>query len=189
MIESILKENEINIFDVNAEYSVTHLPNMIMTSTAQYLKEQGENVIYFPLNQTFKYSLEEIEAISLARRLELGVDLISYINEYFNLGIREWDLKEIKKDHPINSGALRIINYLATVYAEPKNSIVMINKYDQGLHPAVKDVVMKFILKIGKPKYLIVTSYGDHTFQFDKIGSIDKLSEALKESLKKEREK
>lgn len=185
MLESILKENEINIFDVNFSYSLTHLPEMIMSSTAQYFREKGENVIYFPLDQTFNFSLEELEAILLAHKLEKNIDLLSFIYKHFDLKINPWDLDEIQKGKNISGGALKIVNYFATVYSAPKDSIIIINKYDQSLHQRIKEHTLNGIISMAKPKYLIVTSYGNNS----SAKEIEELSEALKESLKNQRKK
>lgn len=184
MLEDILKQNSINKFSVDFRLSLTHTPSIIMNQVANYFKSEGLNVVHFPHSQINNYSLEEIEMLSMTYKLEHGEeDLISFISRYYRLGIEEWDLQEIKKGEKIPNGIQRIINYLATAYATPKDSVIIINHYEQGLHPGIVNSVMSGIMRFAQPKYLIATTYVDERFSFERNTDIRKLGKLLEPHL------
>lgn len=176
-------DERINIVNVSYKDYINDFQITSIKKAVDYLQTRGEKVIHFPLKKRFNYSLEEVESLLVAFKLEKNKDLLEIISRSFDLKFHQWDLDEISKGDVIRSGSLRILNYLLTCYCASKESIIIIDKYEDGLHPMLLKPLLRSIISIAQPKYLFAFHYTDELgYNYGKnVNTINRFNSFIKE--------
>lgn len=125
---------------------------------AEYYKNKGENVIYFPVERIFNLTSEQVESMLVMSSILDENDIFKKLDIQLN----PWDY-ENQQGNYISSGYLQLVNFIGTIMFAKKESIVLIDTIEINLHYSIKQIILDVLSKLDNTKKLIATIYQPET--------------------------